>query len=356
MPRTAEKPQLTTEDEQALKEWANSRTLEYRMVERAKIILMSWEGNPDSVIADRLQLRPNTVGIWRHRFLEKGLEGLMDLPRSGAKPKYDSVETRKAILELLETPPPKGQATWDGKSVAEALSISDDKVWRILRAEGICLQRQRSWCVSTDVAFATKAVDIIGLYLNPPEDAIVLCLDEKPSIQALERPVGYVLTSSSKVVRGFKSTYKRHGTLNLFAALEVATGQISSKITTLKRRIEFLEFMDQMAVEYDPDKEIHVIMDNYCIHKRCDAWLAAHPNFSFHFTPTSASWLNMVEIWFGIMTRKALKGASFKDCSELTQAIHDFISVYNEKAEPFVWRKREVKGSQLRNTIVNLCN
>jgi transposase len=262
----------------------------------------------------------------------------------------------RAILEILETPPPKGQGSWDGKAVAEALNISDDKVWRVLRAEGICLQRRRSWCVSTDVNFAAKAVDIVGLYLNPPENAIVLSLDEKPSIQAIERPVGYVLTSSNKVVQGFKSTYKRHGTLNLFAALEVATGQISTKFTTRKRRIEFLEFMDQMAAEYEPDQEIHVILDNYCIHKRCDAWLANHPNFKFHFTPTSASWLNMVEIWFGIMTRKALKGASFTDCSELAKSIEDFISVYNDTAEPFIWRKREVKGSQLRNTIVNLRN
>jgi transposase len=256
----------------------------------------------------------------------------------------------------LETPPPKGHGSWDGKAVAEALNISDDKVWRVLRAEGIRLQRRRSRRVSVDVDFAAKAADIVGLYLNPPENALALSLDEKPGVQAIERPVGYVLTSSDKVVQGLKSAYKRHGTLNLFAALEVATGQIAAKFTTRKRRIEFLEFMGQMAAEYEPDQEIHVILDNYCIHKRRDTWLGAHPNFKFHFTPTSASWLNMVEIWFGIMTGKASKGASFTDCSELAKSIEDFISVYNDTAEPFIWRKREVKGSRLRNTIVNFSN
>ena len=192
--------------------------------------------------------------------------------------------------------------------------------------------------------------------MNPPQNALVLSVDEKPSIQALARPVGYVHTGSGKIVRGMKSTYKRHGTLNLFAALEVATGAIRSQITTQKRRVEFLEFMGQVVADLPEDKEIHVILDNYCIHKKNEEWLSAHPNVHFHFTPTSASWLNMVEIWFGILSRKALKGASFTHCDELATAIQDFIEVYNESAEPFVWRKREVKGSQLKNTITNLCN
>jgi transposase len=339
-----------------LKEWAASRTIEVRMAERAKIILMSVDGNTDAAIARHLQLRPNTVGLWRQRFIDGGLANLFDRQRGGKPPKFNPAETRKAVLELLETPPPTGQARWDGKAVAAALSISDDMVWRILRSERICLQRQRSWCVSTDVNFTAKAADIVGLYLNPPQNAIVLSIDEKPSMQAIERPVGYVFTSSGKVVQGFKSTYKRHGTLNLFAALEVATGHIKTTFTERKRRVDFLEFMDDVVKAYPPDQEIHAILDNYCIHKSCDKWLAERPNVTFHFTPTSASWLNMVEIWFGIMSRKALKGSSFKDRGELVKAIENFIAVYNEKAEPFVWRKREVKGSQLRKTIVNLCN
>jgi hypothetical protein len=226
----------------------------------------------------------------------------------------------------------------------------------VLRKEGICLARQRSWCVSTDPEFSAKAADIIGLYLNPPQNALVLSVDEKPSIQALERTTGYVETDSGKIVRGFKSTYKRHGTLNLFAALEVATGAIHTQTTVQKRRLEFLEFMDQVMADVSENREIHVILDNYCIHKRNDPWLNTHPNVHFHFTPTSASWLNQVEIWFGILSRKALRGANLKSVEELRHAIEAFVAAYGPKAKPFVWRKREVKGSQLRNTIVNLCN
>jgi transposase len=232
--------------------------------------------------------------------------------------------------------------------------VTKHQVWRILRRHNISLERRRSWCVSTDPEFAAKAADIIGLYLNPPENALVISVDEKPSIQALERATGYVQTDSGKIVRGVKSTYKRHGTVNLFAALEVATGTIHGRMTELKRRVEFLEFMDQVVAELPADREIHVILDNYCIHKKNDPWLLAHPNVQFHFTPTSASWLNMVEIWFGIFSRKALKGASFADTVALRRAIQEFIDVYNPRAKPFIWRKREVKGTQLRNTIVNL--
>lgn len=184
---------------------------------------------------------------------------------------------------------------WDGAALAAHLGASDDAVWRVLRKEGIFLSRQRSWCVSTDPEFTSKAADIVGLYLNSPEKALIVSLDEKPSIQALERARGYVCTSSGKIVQGLKSTYRRHGTLNLFAALNVATGAIRAKTTQLKRRVEFLAFMDELMMELPADREIHVILDNYCIHKRNEEWLAAHPNVTFHFTPTSASWLNMVE-------------------------------------------------------------
>lgn len=240
--------------------------------------------------------------------------------------------------------------------MSKALGVSDDAAWRLLRKEGIQLQRHRSWCVSTDPQFAAKSADIIGLYLNPPQNALVISIDEKPSIQALERASGFVLTRSGKIVRGLKSTYKRHGTLNLFAALNVATGAIQSKTTVTKKRPDFQAFLDEVVAEVPADREVHVILDNYCTHKKNDDWLAAHPNVSFHFTPTSASWLNQVEIWFGIMTRKALRGASFSSTDQLSQAIQNFIAAYNDKATPFVWRKREVKGAQLQNTITNLCN
>ena len=191
-------------------------------------------------------VRPNTVGVWRQRFAVSSLAGLRDAPRSGKPAKY-GVELRDRILRQLELAPPAGMASWDGGSLARALSVSDDAVWRVLRKEGIQLQRRRSWCVSTDPEFAAKAADVIGLYLNPPENALVLSVDEKPSIQALERTRGYVHTSSGKVVQGLQSTYKRHGTLNLFAALNVATGTIRGKTTQTKKRADFQSFIPILA-------------------------------------------------------------------------------------------------------------
>lgn len=357
MARKAPIPTCTANDRAILEEWAKSRSLEWRLVERARIILRLLDGELVSKVASDLDTGQNTVIKWRTRFIACGIKGLHDQPRSGKPPKYDK-NFRNQVLQTLEQPPPSGQSCWDGSAIAKQLGASDDAVWRVLRKEGICLARQRSWCVSTDPEFAPKAADIIGLYLAPPVNALVISVDEKPSIQALERATGYVCTSSKKVVHGLKSTYKRHGTLNLFAALNVATGEVHTKTTELKRRVEFLEFMDQVLTELpDSDqKEVHVIMDNYCIHKKNDEWLAAHPNVFFHFTPTSASWLNQVEIWFGILSRKALRNASFKSTEELRIAIEQFIEAYHLTAKPFVWRKREVKGSQLRNTVTNLCS
>lgn len=355
MPKGYHIPQCSEKDRLLIEEWAKSRTMESRLVERAKIIRRCLSGEPVKKIVQELKVRPNTVIDWRRRFDAKGIPGLTDLPRSGKPPKY-TAEFRNEVLATLEIPPPLGQSVWDGPALAKHLGASVHAVWRVLRKKGICLSRQRSWCVSTDPEFAAKAADIVGLYLNPPEKALVISVDEKPSIQALERSTGYVETDNGKIVRGFKSTYKRHGTLNLFAALEVATGAIHTETTKLKRRVEFLEFMDNVMAELPADREVHVILDNYCIHKRNNAWLATHPNVFFHFTPTSASWLNQVEIWFGIMSRKALRGASFNSTEDLAKAINDFITAYGPTAKPFAWRKREVKGSQLKNTIVNLRN
>ena len=355
MPRKAPIPNCTEKDRETLEQMVRSRTEEVRMAERANIILKCLEGERVHRIAKDLHIRPNTVIEWRRRFEKDGLQGLKDRHRSGKPPTYDA-EFRNNVIKTLELPPPAGQAQWDGPAVAKHLDTSVDAVWRLLRKENICLSRQRSWCVSTDPEFIPKAADIVGLYLNPPENALVISIDEKPSIQALERTTGYVETDNGRIVRGFKSTYKRHGTLNLFAALEVATGAIHTQTTQQKRRLEFLAFMDQVLAGLPGDREIHVILDNYCIHKRNDEWLAAHPNVHFHFTPTSASWLNQVEIWFGIFSRKALKGASFESIEHLRQAIEAFVAAYGPTAKPFVWRKREVKGTQLRNTIENLCN
>lgn len=332
-----------------------SRTEEARAVERARIILACLEGKEMQQVARELGVSIPTVTKWRKRFALWGVRGLRDQLRPGKPAKYDAT-FRKRVLALLEQPPPLGMSHWDGPTVAEKLGSSVYAVWRVLRRDGIYLRRLRSWCVSTDKEFAPKAAEVVGLYLNPPLNAVILSVDEKPSIQAIERSSGYVETDSGRVVRALKSTYKRHGTLNLFAALEVGTGQVHTKFTEHKKREDFRGFLEGVLADQPQDKEIHVILDNYCTHKRNDDWLAKFEGrVQFHFTPTSASWLNQIEIVFSLLQRKTLSGASFKTKDQLREAIEAFIQKHNERAKPFRWRKREVKGSQLRNTIINLC-
>ena len=356
MPRHAPELECSAEDKASLVDIAKSRIEEARAVERARIILACLEGKEIQQVAGELGVSIPTVTKWRRRFALWGVRGLRDLQRPGKPVTYDAA-FRNRVLALLEEPPPPGMSHWDGPAVAERLGSSVYAVWRVLRREGIHLQRHRSWCVSTDKEFAPKAADVVGLYLNPPLNAVVLSVDEKPSLQTIERPSGYVETDSGAVVRGLKSTYKRHGTLNLFAALEVGTGQVKTKITDLKKRADFQSFLEGVIAEQPADKDIHVILDNYSTHKKNDDWLAKFEGrVQFHFTPTSASWLNQIEIVFSLMQRKALNGASFKSKDQLRDAIEAFIRRHNERAKPFRWRKRDVKGSQLQNTIVNLCN
>lgn len=345
--------EIRDEDRSTLERWSKSKTVSAYQHERAIMILESAAGKRVKDIAARLNTYPNKVIEWRKRYQQEGISGLQDKPRQGRPKIYKGL--RERLLEKISEPPPKGYSRWDAGLLSKELQASDDAIWRILKKEGISLHRQRSWCISTDKDFVPKAADIVGLYLDPPLKAIVLCIDEKPSIQALERKTGYIETKEGKIMRAYKSTYKRHGVLNLFAALQVATGEVTTSVTEKKTREDFLGFMDSVIAEY-PDQEVHVILDNYCTHKKNEDWLAAHPLVHFHFTPTSASWLNMVEIWFGIFTRKSLTGASFNSKEELRQQIEAYSEAYNEHCKPFVWRKREVKGSQLKNNIVNLRN
>src|SRR2546425_4276067 len=356
MPKHAPELECSIEDKASLVAITKSRTAEARAVERARIILACLEGKEIQQVARELRVSVPSVTKWRERFSLWGLRGLRDQSRTGKPVRY-GIAFRNRVLALLEETPPPGMSHWAGPAVAERLEASVHAVWRVLRREGIYLQRRRSWCVSTDKEFAPKAAEVVGLYLNPPVNAVVLSVDEKPSLQAIERASGYVETDSGKVVRGLKSTYKRHGTLNLFAALEVGTGQVKTKFTEYKKREDFRSFRDDVPADQPQDKEIHVILDNYSPHKGNDDWLAKFQGrVQFHFTPTSASWLNQIEIVFSLLQRKTLNGGSFKTKDQLREAIDAFIRRHNERAKPFRWRKREVKGSQLQNTIINLCN
>jgi transposase len=324
MSRPVTKITLTEDDRQTLQQWVRSSKTEQRMVLRARIILAAAEGSATQAIAQQLGQRTATVSKWRLRFARQGLRGLRDGARTGPPRRYDAGMERR-ILQQLDQPPPSGYAVWNGSLLAEALGdVSATHVWRVLRQRGIQLQRRRSWCIRTDPEFAPKAADMIGLYLNPPDNALVLAVDEKPPIQALERAQGYLKVPGGRALRGFSHDYKRHGTSTLFAALDVSTGQVRAGHYPRRRRREFLDFMNEVVSQH-PGREIHVILDNLNTHKpKRDHWLGRHPNVCFHSTPTRASWLNQVECWFSILSRNALRGASFTSVRQLCQAIDRF--------------------------------
>ena len=346
---------LTGDDRQTLESWARAGSGEYRRVLRARIILASADGETTVSIAKRLNVSGQTVSKWRKRFAGAGVVGLLDAPRSGKPVRYGD-EMERRILATLDAPPPSGYASWNGRLLAEALGeVTPDYVWRTLRNRGISLQGRRSWCISTDPEFAAKAADIVGLYLSPPENAVVLSVDEKPNIQALERAQGWLRLPNGRALTGFSHEYERHGTTTLFAALEVATGRVRAGHYNRKRRREFLDFMNSVVGGYPEDVELHVILDNLSTHKpKNDRWLARHPNVRFHFTPTHASWLNMIEVWFSILWKAALRGASFTSPRQVREAIDRFIDAYSDHAAPFEWTKATVHNVHPKRCYADL--
>lgn len=350
IPHAAE-VRLTPEDRAVLEARLRAPTSEQRDVLRARIVLLADQGGSTRSIARAVGVMPRTVSLWRGRYAREGLAGLAEKPRPGPAPKYDAA-TGGRILKVLEGQPPAGFGRWTGPLIAAALGdVHEQQVWRFLRAQRIDLAARKSWCESDDPDFVAKAADVVGLYLAPPENAVVLCVDEKPSIQALERAQGYLKLPNGRALTGQSHDYKRHGTSTLFAAFDVATGKVTAAHEKRRRRIEFLDFMDGLAAAY-AGREIHVILDNLNIHKKNEAWLAQHPNVRFHFTPTRASWLNQVETWFSILQGKSLAGNSFTSVAQLRQHINDFISAYNATSHPFAWTKtqvhqRRVKGCRI---------
>jgi transposase len=344
---------LTGEERAELEALARSSKSEYRMRQRARIVLLAASGMKTRPIARTVGCTIGTASKWRVRYAEKRLAGLDETGDRGAEPKY-TAETDKRILTLLDQPPPKGYARWTGPLLAAALGDVDVQyVWRFLRAQKIDLSGRKSWCESNDPEFAAKAADVVGLYMAPPENAIVICVDEKPSIQALERAQGYLKLPNGRTLTGQSHDYKRNGTSTLFAAFEVATGKVMTAHKKRRRRIEFLDFMNDVVAVY-PGTTLHVVLDNLSTHKpKNDRWLNHHPNFHFHFTPTRASWLNQVEIWFSILQGKSLQGASFSSVKQLREHIDAFIEAYNENAKPFVWTKSKVYQKRLKPRFAN---
>jgi transposase len=345
---------LTADERTTLEGWVRSGVIEHRLVERARVVLLAAAGMASRRVAREVGCARGVVSKWRVRFARDRLAGLADAPRPGKPKTYDAAVDRR-ILAALDRPPPAGFARWTAPLLARELGdVSDQHIWRFLRAQRIDLAGRRSWCLSSDPEFVAKAADIVGLYLAPPDHAIVLAVDEKPAIQALERAQGYLKLPNGRSLHGQAHEYRRRGTTTLFAALEVATGQIKAKHTRRRRRAEFLDFMNEVVADY-PDQEIHVVLDNLRTHKpKRDRWRARHKNVHFHFTPTHASWLNQVEIWFSILARRTLEGASFTSVRQLRQAIDAFIEAYNPTAAPFQWRKATIHPKGLVSRITDL--
>jgi len=345
---------LTEQERNELEVWVRKPTMERRFADRARIVLEAATGRTTQEIARNLKMRRGMVSKWRTRFARQHMDGLMDKPRRGAKVKYGE-DMERRILAQLDAPLPPGHTAWTGGLVSQSLGdVTASHVWRVLRKHGIHLQRRRSWCISTDPQFAQKAADVVGLYLYPPENAVVLCVDEKPAIQALERAQGWLRLPNGEALREFGHEYKRHGTTTLFAALEVATGLAHTSHYPHRRRREFLDFMNQ-NVALHPDKELHVVLDNLNTHKpKHDRWLARHTSAHFHYIPTHASWLNQVEVWFSILSRQALRGLNATSVRDICRAIDAFTNTRNERPFPFEWNKSVVNPVNLKHHYANL--
>jgi transposase len=339
---------LTAAERVELDGLVRSTKTEHRLRQRARIVLLAAAGLATREIGRRVDCTTGTASKWRVRYAQHRLAGLDETGNRGAEPKY-TAETTRCILRVLDLKPPDGHARWTGPLIAAALGDVDvQQVWRVLREHKIDLAARKSWCESNDPEFAAKAAEVVGLYMAPPENALVICVDEKPSIQALQRSQGYLKLPSGRALTGQSHDYKRHGTTTLFAAFDIATGKVTGRQYRRRRRIEFLDFMNRI-VAANPGREIHVILDNLNTHKpKNDRWLKRHANVQFHFTPTKASWLNQVEIWFSILAGKGLSGASFNSLAELRLHIDAFIAAYNADAKPFVWTKSEVHQKRLK--------
>lgn len=343
---------LSKEEEEQLKSISSSRSLPFGLVTRAKIIIMSAQGETNKTIAEKLDYSPQSVSLWRKRFLEQGIQGLHDELRPGRPRSISDERVAELIHKTLQTKP-KGRTHWTTRSMAEDIQISHQTVQRIWNAFGVQPHRQRHFKISTDPFFVEKVRDIVGLYLNPPDKAIVLCVDEKSQIQALDRTQP-VLPMGLGYVEGVTHDYVRHGTTTLFAALDITTGQVLTQCRKRHRHQEYLGFLKHIETNVPKDLDVHLIVDNYSTHKheRVKNWLALHPRYHVHFTPTYASWLNQVEIWFNRITQQAIRRGTFRSVRELVSKIDQFVKHHNSSTKPFIWT---ATADSILDKIKRLC-
>jgi transposase len=330
---------LLIAEKEALERYARGRTVSRALSLRARIILRCAEGALHGVIAHELGITSSTVGKWRRRFASHRLDGLADAPKPNVDRKLSDERVEEVVRLTLESKP-AAATHWSTRKLAKKAGVSQSSVSRIWRAFHLQPHRRKTFSLSTDDFFVEKVRDIVGLYLNPPDHAAVLCLDEKSQVQALERtqPVLPLLFGYAERVT---ASYLRHGTTNLFAALDVATGKVIGECYPRKRAVEFRQFLRRVDREVPTELAIHIVVDNSSIHNapKVRRWLARHPRFHLHFTPTYSSWLNMVERWFAKLTEDALRRGSHARTRELLDAIHQYIDATNDDPKPFVWMK-----------------
>jgi transposase len=325
-------------DRAALLAVVRAGTSEQRAVTRARIVLRSADGVPIERVARELGVAIMTVKLWRLRYAEAGIAGLADAPRPGHPATYTR-DDRDRLVAFSMGPPPAGQTHWSVRAMAARTGMSPSTVHRIWRELGYKPHRTETFKFSTDPALEAKVRDVVGLYLDPPDGAVVLCLDEKTQIQALDRTQPMLPMRPGQVER-HTHDYERHGTTSLFAALEVGTGQVTAETRERHTGADFLAFLRRVERAYR-GIELHVVLDNVSTHSTPEvrAWLASHPRVTFHFTPTSASWMNQVETWFGILTRQAIRRGAFRSVKELVAMIETFIRQWNAGSSPFTWVK-----------------
>ena len=343
---------VTAEDHTQLVAWSKRPKTAQALAMRSRIVLLASEGLNNATIAERLSVRAHTVGKWRKRYVDQGLDGLVDEPRPGTSRKLRDQDVERVLALTLESTPTDA-THWSTRSLAKRAGLSRASIHRIWRAFSLAPHRSETFKLSKDPLFIDKVRDIVGLYLAPPDRALVLCVDEKSQIQALDRTAPLLPMRPGQIERRTHD-YVRHGTTSLFAALDTKTGKVIGQTQHRHRSEEFRKFLDTIEENVPPQLDIHLILDNYGTHKTAliRNWLAKRPRFHLHFTPTSASWLNLVERWFATLTDKQLRRAAHRSTKELEAAIRSFIQLHNRDPKPFVWHKT---ADQILDSVARFC-
>jgi transposase len=344
--------ELSDDERAQLEAWTRRRTSAQALAQRSRIVLLAAEGLKNTEIADELGLSRATAAMWRARFAERRLDGLLDEPRPGRPRTISDEQVEEVIVRTLETKP-KDATHWSTRSMAREVGLTQSAVLRIWQAFGLQPHRTETWKLSKDPQFIDKVRDVVGLYLNPPERAVVLCVDEKSQIQALDRTAP-ILPMLPGTPERATHDYKRAGTSSLYAALNLSTGTVIGRTHARHRAIEFRKFLQTLDREVPAHLDIHLVLDNSSTHKTpaIRKWLAAHPRFVVHFTPTSSSWLNLVERWFSELTTKLLRRGAHRSVRALNADIRDRIETWNDNPRPFVWTKT---ADQILESIARYC-